>query len=245
MFSDRIGRVLRFVLLTLLLAGTYLLLQHGWLALAGFGLGWQERLGRPALAQDAAAVAASSRALEERLPAAWRSGVFRLGWQLGQVAELAGSQALAPPAERREGEARFAPLLAEAAGLAAAMGVGPATWPEAATAEAFARLQSRFEDDESGLAGRIESRLSPRHRHLYLAGVHAGINQAVLRVSGGSLFNGQSAALFVRHATLAGWPPQTWMGLTRAPEGDTPALRLARFEAALVQFDAALAAGPP
>lgn len=244
MFSDRMQKAARFVVLTLALAGTYLLLQQLWLGAAELGAGWQARLGGASSARDAAGVAARSRDAEARLPAAWRAGAFRLGWQVGYVAELLGSQALSDAVLRGQGEARLAPLIAEAGTLAESMGVGPARWPSVSTADEFARLQSRFEDDESGLGQRIEQTLSLRHRHLYLAGVHAGINHAVVKISGGSLFNGSSAALLVRHATLAGVPPERWVALTRAPEGDTPAIRLARFEAALAAFDAALAAGP-
>ena len=244
MFSDRMPKALRFVLITLALAGTYLLLQHFWLGVAELGSRWQTRLDWSSTAKDAAEVAARSREAEARLPAERRSGAFRLGWQLGYVAELLGSQALSDVTLRQQGEARLAPLVAEAGVLAESMGVGPAKWPAVTTADEFARLQTRFEDDESGLGQRIESTLSLRHRHLYLAGVHAGINQAVVMASGGSLFNGSSAALFVRHATLAWVPPATWMDLTHAPEGSTPALRVARFQAALMRFDAVLAASP-
>lgn len=244
MFSDRLLKAGRFVLLVLALAVTYLLLQQFWLGAAELGTGWQARLGASSSARDAEGVAARSREAEARLPAEWRAGVFRLGWQVGYVAELRGSQALSDAALRQQVEARLAPLIAQAGTLAESMGVGPARWPSVATADEFARLQSRFEDDESGLGQRIERTLSLRHRHLYLAGVHAGINHVVVNASGGSLFNGSSAALFVRHATLAGVPPESWLALTRAPEGSTPTLRLARFQAALATFDAALAASP-
>jgi hypothetical protein len=244
MFSDRMLKAGRFVLVSFALAGTYLLLQQFWLGAAELGAGWQAQLGASSGARDAERVAARSREAETRLPAEWRAGAFRLGWQVGYVAELLGSQALSDAALRQQGEARLAPLVAQAVTLAESMGVGPARWPSVSTADEFARLQSRFEDDESGLGQRIENTLSLRHRHLYLAGVHAGINQAVVNTSGGSLFNGSSAALFVRHATLAGVPPESWLALARAPDGDTPAIRRARFQAALATFDAALAASP-
>ena len=60
MFSDRMPKALRFVLITLALAGTYLLLQHFWLGVAELGSGWQTRLDWSSTAKDAAEVAARS-----------------------------------------------------------------------------------------------------------------------------------------------------------------------------------------
>lgn len=242
MSSEQIRAAARFTLITLALAGTYLLLQQGWLALGGLGADWLQARQNVTLVDDAQVLAARSREAEARLPPQRRVEAFRLGQQMGFLAEYLGSQALSDAAVRAQAEARAAPLAAQAGTLAEALGVAPAVWPAASTADEFARLQARFEADETGLAGRIEAALSPRHRALYMLGVHVGINRAVVQSSGGTLFNGLSASQLVRHATLAGLPPAWWEALSRAPEGATPEARQARFIAAIEALDAALAA---
>lgn len=242
MISEQIRAVARFTLITLALAGTYLLLQHGWMALAGLGADWWQARQNVSLVDDAELLAARSREAEARLPPQRRVDAFRLGQQMGFLAEYLGSHALSDAALRAQAEARAAPLAAQAGTLADALGVAPAVWPAVSTADEFARLQARFEDDETGLAGRIEHALSPRHRALYLLGVHVGINRAVVQTRGGTHFNGLSASRLVRHATLAGLPPAWWEALSRAPEGATPEAREARFIAAIEALDAALAA---
>lgn len=242
MISEQIRAAARFTIITLALAGSYLALQQGWMTLAGLGAdGWQAWHGAT-LVDEAEALAARSREAEARVPPQRRVEAFRLGQQMGFLAEYLGSHALSDAASRAQAEARAAPLAAQAGSLAEALGVAPARWPVVRTADEFARLQARFEDDESGLAGRIEAALSPRHRQLYLLGVHVGINRAVVQASGGARFNGLSASLLVRHATLAGLPPAGWEALSRAPEGATPEARLARFINAIETLDAALAA---
>lgn len=245
MISDTIRAAVRFTIITLALAGTYLLLQQGWMALAGLGAdGWQ-RHQNAALVDDAEVLAARSREAEAGLPPQRRVDAFRLGQQMGFLAEYLGGHALSDAAGRAQAEARAAALAGQARSLAEALGVAPAAWPAVSTADEFARLQARFEDDETGLAGRIEQALSPRHRQLYLLGVHVGINRVVVQSSGGALFNGPSASLLVRHATLAGLPPAWWEALSQAPEGATPEARQARFIAAIEALDAALAAPAP
>lgn len=239
MISEQIRAAVRFTLITVALAGTYLLLQHGWMALGGLGADWWQARQNAALVDDAQVLAARSREAEARLPPQRRVDAFRLGQQMGFLAEYLGSHALSDAAARAQAEARAAPLAAQAGTLAEALGVAPAAWPAVSTADEFARLQARFEDDETGLGGRIERVLSPRHREIYLLGVHAGINRAVVQTSGGARFNGPSASFLVRHATLAGLPPAWWEALSRAPEGATPE---ARFISAIEALDAALAA---
>lgn len=242
MIPEQIRAAARFTLITLALAGTYLLLQQGWMALGGLVADWWQARQNAALVDDAQVLAARSREAEARLPPQRRVDAFRLGQQMGFLAEYLGSHALSDAAVRAQAEARAAPLAAQAGTLAETLGVAPAVWPAVSTADEFARLQARFEDDETGLAGRIEAALSPRHRALYLLGVHVGINRAVVQTSGGTRFNGLSASRLVRHATLAGLPPAWWEALSRAPEGATPEARHARFIAAIEALDAALAA---
>jgi hypothetical protein len=244
MISEQLRAAARFTLITLALAGTYLLLQQGWMALGGLGADWWQARQNAALVDDAQVLATRSREAEAeaRLPPQRRVDAFRLGQQMGFLAEYLGSHALSDAAVRAQAEARAAPLAAQAGTLAEVLGVAPAVWPAVSTADEFARLQARFESDETGLGGRIERVLSPRHREIYLLGVHAGVNRAVLQTSGGVRFNGPSASLLVRHATLAGLPPAWWEALSRAPEGATPEARHARFIAAIEALDAALAA---
>jgi hypothetical protein len=135
----------RFTLITLALAGTYLLLQHGWMALGGLGADWWQARQNAALVDDAEVLAARSREAEARLPPQRRVDAFRLGQQMGFLAEYLGSHALSDAAVRAQAEARAAPLAAQAGTLAEVLGVAPAVWPAVSTADEFARLQARFE----------------------------------------------------------------------------------------------------
>lgn len=237
---------LRFVFVTLALASSYLLLQHLWLGLVGLGVvqGWLQGQGQAALVRQAAEVSERSRLLEERLPAERRVQAFQLGFQLGFVARWLADEALFDAPVRRRVEVGLHARIEDADRLAEAMGVAPARWPQADTLARFVRLQNSFEADGSGLAGRIEITLSPRHRELYLAGVHAGINAAVARASGGVNLDVRSARGLVQHATLAGLLPAAFEALTRRPAGNTPEARWAAYLASLDVLENAIAAPP-
>ena len=101
-------------------------------------------------------------------------------------------------------------------------------------------LAERIEDDENGLGARIETRLTPVHRHLYLLGAHVGAEAAKIESSGGK-FALAPATPIRRHATLAGVAPALWQPLAADARGETPDQVLARYRAALNALAADLA----
>ncbi|MGZ5277691.1 MAG: hypothetical protein ACXWCU_17450, partial [Caldimonas sp.] len=85
---------------------------------------------------------------------------------------------------------------------------------------------------ESGLAQRVEERLTPVHRHLFLLGAHVGAAAATIESSGGQL-SPQPISAVRREATLAGIPAATWQPLVQDRHGAAPAIVLERHRAAL------------
>ncbi len=242
MSSDRLLGAVRFVVITFALAGTYLLLQHAQLSIFRLvNQKWFSGFDQAALSSEANDVAVRSAAAEARLPQRWRRDVFELGLHAGFVAKTRGLNAVV----ERDDPPLLENMAQSARKLADAMGVGPAAWPSAVTEEQASGIARRFEDDETGLAGRIESKLSLRHRHLYLAGVHAGFNAAVVLWSRGETFFEDNATLLARHATLAGLPAASWQDLTRAPEGATPDAKLAYYRSAIAVLERAIASAAP
>lgn len=243
MIPDRLRAVFRFTLVTLALAGVYLLLQHFWMGLAGWGQDWLQERGQPSLSQQAADVRERSRAAEARLPPERRVQAFRLGFEMGFLAQSLGSVALSDEPARQQMESSVLPRADHADRLAEEMGLGPAHWPRVETLAQFVRLQERFEVDEGGLAARIEARLSPRHRELYLVGVHTGINEVAVRATV-EAFNDLSVRLMTQHATRASLPPAAFEALTRPPVGSSAEKRLEARRAALRALEVAIAADP-
>ena len=233
----------RFVLVTLAITGLYLLLQQIEMRLADVAAPLVEKGGDADRLQEARRIIAQSAERESRLPAEWRSEVFRLGYQIGFSAERLGSVALSDPARQARSRASLAAGLSAAASAAQNMGVAPADWPPVRNVKEFSELNARIEADETGIAGRIEQKLTLRHRHLFLAGVHVGITHAALTDSAGELFN-TYANLAGRHAALAGLPATVWEPVTRPPQGATPQEKLANFRSALAALDQAAAAPP-
>src|SRR5439155_25053344 len=111
----------------------------------------------------------------------------------------------------------------------------------ARTPKEYALLAERFEADETGMAARIERRLSPAHRELYLLGAQLGNEAATVESSGGEMLQ-PPVTLIRRHATLAGVAPELWPPLALQPRGETPAQALARYRSALNALGADLAA---
>ena len=104
----------------------------------------------------------------------------------------------------------------------------------------FLALAERIESDENGLAARLEQRLTPLHRHLYLLGAHVGTEAAKIESSGGK-FALAPATPIRRHATLAGIAPAFWQPLAADARGETPAQVLDRYRAALSALGTELA----
>jgi hypothetical protein len=191
------------------------------------------------LREQAALVAAESSQALLRLPAGHRLATLRLGYGLGYTSQLTGAFAMSSPDVQAKVHALGQPHLQFAREQALLLGLGDVAALPVRSLKEFTELNQRYEADPDGLAARVQSTLSPLHRHLYLLGVHLGTESARVEGSAGQLAL-PPASLIRLHATLAGVPPALWKPLTVAPRNDEPPPQvLGRYRAAL----AALAAG--
>jgi hypothetical protein len=192
------------------------------------------------LLEQAAQVAAESRDALHRLPAGHRLATMRLGYELGYTSQLVGAFAMSPADVQAKARTLGEPHLALAREQARQLGLGDVGALPVHTLKDFTELNQRYEDDENGLAARVQQQLSPLHRHLYLLGVHLGTEAARVEGSGGQ-FALPPATLIRRHATLAGVDPALWQPLTLEPHDETAAQVLSRYRAALNALGAGLA----
>lgn len=201
-----------------------------------------DRLARPADAlapppADVAAVAQASAAADARLGPAARTAAWQLGLQVGAAAQQIGL-AMQQPALWQQQVAAARQQLAQAGhdsllGVAPAPLIAPRQWAD------FAGLDRLVEQDADGLAARIATNTTPRHRHLYQAGALLGGH--AWAVQQGLVDHApQAPAAIARHLALAGLPQAVWAPLVQAPQGDTPQARAAAMAAALAAVDAAL-----
>ena len=123
--------------------------------------------------------------------------------------------------------------IAVAQAQARALGVGDVAALPMRSAAGFFALSDRLEGDENGLGARIEARLTPVHRHLYLLGAHVGAEAAKVESSRGKFAALAPATLIRRHATLAGVAPALWQPLAADARGESPGQVLERYHAAL------------
>lgn len=193
-------------------------------------------------------LAAEARDLAERsrnaaaLPAGHRLAAFRLGYEVGWASEYAGSFAMSEARTQVQAAQIADAHVALAREQARRIGIDGslvAALPSRTLTD-FVRLQERFEADENGVAARIEQRLTPIHRHLYLLGAHVGLESAKIESNGGELALAPAAQIR-RHATLAGIAPALWQPLAADARGETPAQILERYRAALNALGADLA----
>ena len=196
------------------------------------------------LAAEARELTARSRGAAAALPPGHRVAAFRLGYEVGWASEFAGSFALSEPRRQAEAAAIADSHVQVAREQARVLGLDPAAVVllPSRTLTDFVRLQERFEADEGGLAARVEARLTPIHRHLFLLGVTVGNDAAKVQGSGGKLSGAQVDAIR-RHATLAGVAPAAWQPLVVDHRKEPPTVVLDRHRAAVEALMAALAAG--
>ena len=236
--------VARFLMVTLSITGLYLGLDALWMTVAPsiyqltdarVEAGWQ---------READEVARVSRQADQRLPAASRLEAYRLGFEVGYCSNILGSVALSSPEVQARFKVVLEPRLASAQDLARALGVGDVTLLKVTNVDEFGHVPDRLEADELGLANRLEAVTSRRHRHLLLLGMQIGAGTSLTQVTGGHI-HAQLRPLAGRHATLAGVPAWAWEPVTVAPAGDTADARLAAYQKALNDLDAAVRALPP
>jgi len=213
------------------LPGTAVLLER-------FGL----RDARPqdALQEQAAQVAADSRDALARLPQGHRMAALRLGYDLAYANYLVAGYAMAPPQIQAAARQRVEAQVAEARRHARTLGVGEVDLLPAHSLKQFVDLCQRYEADQSGLAARVEQRVSPLHRHLYLLGAQAGCEAARVADTGG-LHSLPPATPIRRNAVLAGIDETHWQPLIVEPRDETPAQVLLRYAQAIDQLMAEVA----
>lgn len=205
-------------------------------------LGWVQSDPAAALRQQTEQIAAASQPALQRLPRGHRMAALRLGYELGYASQLTGVRAMSAPEARAFGRQQAAPHAALAAQIAAQWGLGEAPPLAADNLREFTELGTRYEADENGLAARIEARMSPLHRQLYLLGAQLGGEAARIEDSGGR-FSLPPETLIARHATLAGIEAGLWRPLAAAPApGEPPAQVVQRYRASLEALTAALSA---
>lgn len=203
-------------------------------------VGLADGLSDTQLQQQAQAVAAASREAIAHAPAGHRLTTLRIGYELGYVSEHIGLFAMAPAPARERARQLLAPRQATAEALAAGLGVAPAAALASDSLRQFGELGARYETDENGLAARLEQRLSPWHRHVYLLGAHIGMESARIEATQGEQ-SAPPATLIRRHAALAGIEPALWQPLAAPAEAATPALRMQRYRDAVQALASALA----
>jgi hypothetical protein len=233
----------RFLLATLGITAMYVGLQQVWLSLSPLAEMYESRAER-VWPEEAATVASAARDADRQLPPEWRVGAFRLGYHVGYLTERVGGFAMSDAQVRTKVREITAPLLKSADDLARAMGVEPVAVLPVSTADEFARVDERLEQDELGLAKRMEDKASLRHRHLLMLGMHLGVTVAAGESTYGELLV-PKRRFIGHHATLAAVPAAAWEPVTRAPDGATPQDRLASYMASLAELERAIAQLPP
>jgi hypothetical protein len=236
--------VARFLVVTLGITGLYLGLNAFWLTLAPSVYRLTDARVEEDWQREAGEVAQVSRRADNRLPASSRLDAYRLGFQVGYCSNVLGSVALSSPEVQARFKAVLEPRLASAQELARTLGVGDVTLLKVTNVDEFGHVPDRLDADELGLANRLEAVTSRRHRHLLLLGMQVGAGASLTQVTGGNVHD-QLRPLAGRHATLAGVPAQAWEPVTVAPAGATADERLAAYQKALSDLDAAVGALEP
>jgi hypothetical protein len=217
----------------------YLLLQNAWLALTPFMAMPFDSSREADWPREAAEVRSAAATADAAAPAEWRAASWRLGFQIGYVSQSLGSFVMSPPENQAKAKELMAPRLQDADRLARSMGVGPASALSTETASDFARLDDRLEQDELGLAARVQATASARHRHLLMLGMHVGAALATAQWTGGAILD-PKRPFIGRHATLAGVPPAAWEPTAEVPRAGNDAERLERYSAAANALGAAV-----
>ena len=241
--KTRRGSILRMltatVALTLLYIGLQELLVDGLAVLSSRGSLATAFQG--GLAEEAKRVAAASAERERQLTPEHRVAAFALGVQLGRVSQYLGSFGLSDPTVRQQARAASASRVRAAQELADFLGIGPVYPLESSTAAQFSALTARIEADEGGVGARIVARMTPKHQHLYMLGMHVGTTLAQLQGKAGAVV---PSAEIARHATLAGLTREQWAPLARLPCGGTETEIAARYESAVRGLQQTIATEP-
>ena len=232
--KTRRGGVRRMLVATLALTLLYIALHELmlWSATVLYSGGWMATVFQRDLDQEARRVAEVSAARDAQLSPEYRVSAWWLGVHLGYLSQYLGSFGSSDTPVREQARAAMARRLAETRELANFLGIGPVYALESSTAAQFSGLPARIEADEGGVGARIEERTTPRHKHLYLIGMHVGTTLASMQGEGWR--RGIVPSQYIaRHATLAGIAREKWEPLARLPGGATRAEVVRSYEEAM------------
>ena len=239
---ERVRDGARFIGITVVLTVIYLLLMHADQRIFDMLVGTGVFDAEERWAEEARTVAAASAEAERRLPPAHRLAAWRLGLSLGFASEWLGSAAALGPDAQMKARASVADRLRQAETIARALGMSSVQPLQTRTLDDFSRLPDRIEADETGLAAAVEARLSPRHKHLFLLGMHVGAELCRVVATRGEVI-GPDRTKIGRHSTLAGIPAELWQPVAEEPAGLDPEQAGARYRSAVEAVDAHLARG--
>lgn len=195
------------------------------------------------LEDEAKSVAVASAAREAVLTPKHSAAAWQLGIRIGYVSQQLGFVKLSDTANLQQAQAALEPMLKEARFFANFLQLDAPVAPmESQTLKEFFNINERIESDESGLATRIEQRVTVRHRHLFLLGMHVGVEMCRLDRKGAEQLP-LSSIQIARHATVAGLPRGLWEPLSKAPEGGSLVEVKAAYRAAVAAASKYLTAG--
>jgi len=226
-------------MITLGITGLYLGLDWMWLALTPTIEAVFESRTAAAWEREAGEVASAARDADNRLPAETRLAAYRLGFHTGYCSNILGSVALSSPDAQARVREILAPRLKGIEVLGRQLGIGEVTLLPVTNTDEFSRVNDRLDSDEIGLAARLETVTSPRHRHLLLLGMHLGAAAALADMSGGKLQN-PLRRYIGHHATVARVPPGAWEPAARVHEAATPEQSAKAYQDALAALEAAI-----
>lgn len=235
----------RFLAATVVVALLYIGLQEAWVA-AGHSLvqrGWAPSWVLAGNQENAAKrIATDSAAREAALTPMHRRAAFLLGFNVGYAAGGLGAAATWNESARAQMKKVLEPREQAAKQLATFLGTGDVTPLRAETPADNLRLPAAIDADENGLASRVETATTPRHKELYLLGAHVGVIAAevdLAALQGNGIWPVPPLAI-ARHATLAGVPRDLWSPLQQVAEGGPPNQTADRYRAAVTALDQAL-----
>jgi hypothetical protein len=213
----------RFIAATFVVAFLYIVLQTMWVTLTGFLVqqSWtpaQVLVGN--LDEAARQVDERSAPRESLLTPTHREAAFELGFYLGYAAVALGPMASSNDV-REQLQRRLRPFSEKARAHAVLLGAGEVTPFPAQTAVQYLRLTAAIDEDQTGLAGRIESSMTPRHKHIFLLGAHVGVTAAQVDIASVQAEPPWPVPplSIARHATLAGLPREAWNPLLKLETG--------------------------
>lgn len=247
------GGTRRMLLATLALALTYIAVSESFTALSMPVMVWfLERSLQPKLDREAVEAAAASATREAALAPGHRLAAWHLGLNMGHASQVLSGAAGSPLPEQQRTRSAIAGQLADAQRAATFLHVEGPFVVESTTVFEAATLRDRIEADDFPMARQIADRTSLRHRHIFLLGMHVGMQLAVFDLQAAIAsrdpgYQGRSQpprTLIRRHATLAGLSPAQWAPLAATPDAASYAMIGEGYRKAIAATDAAVLAIP-